>query len=207
MDGVVVGKVTMPSISVAIDASQLAAWAEELGVSKLKSVLATAVTSAARLARKQTVEVIAADIGVSPSQVKSVGKVIRASPSSLRASFITTKQRIGILNVSSNQGFTRGSLYASTERLTGGGSASLQLNKAFLIRTAAGGQFVAIRRGKGRGNIKAVFAESPSTAIGQPGAAARLAWEKSASKEVETKVSVGVEAALNNLSLPSATPD
>jgi hypothetical protein len=60
------------------------------------------------------------------------------------------------------------------------------VRKAFLVH-ANGGTFVAYRKTGDRYPIKAIYAESPSTAMAQDGAAARVAWEKEANKQVATR--------------------
>jgi hypothetical protein len=189
---------------VTLDCSQLVAWASDLATGRIRSVLASAVNRAARSARKEAVNTIARDIGVAVARVKpSVGKIIRASPGKLSASFNVGKSRIGIKNVSGAT-FAKGSgLSASTHRLTGGGSSSLHAAKAFLIRTSAGGGFIALRIGKGKAAIRAVTAEGVNTAMSQPNAAARVQWQRDASTNATREVSAGIQAALLSRAAPS----
>ena len=194
----------MADMKVTLDCGPLIAWASDLANSRIRSVLASALNRAARSARKEAINTIARDIGVPIARVKpSVGKIIRASPGKLSASFIVGKSRIGIKNVSGAT-FSKGSgLTASTHRLTGGGSSSLHAGKAFLIKTGAGGGFIAIRIGKGRAAIRAVAAEGVNTSMAQPNAAARVGWQRDASTNATREVSAGVQAALLSRAAPS----
>ncbi len=194
----------MAGINVTLDCGQLIAWASDLAANRIRSVLASSLNRAARSARKEAINTIARDIGVPISRVKqSVGKLIRASPGNLRASFITSKSRIGIKNVSGAT-FAKGKgLIASTHRLTGGGSSALRASKAFIINTSAGGSAVMIRIGKGKGAIRAVYAEGVNTAMSQPNAAARKQWERDASTNATREISAGIQAALLSRSAPS----
>jgi hypothetical protein len=194
----------MAGINVTLDCGELIAWASDLAASRIRSVLASSLNRAARSARKEAISVIARDIGVSPARVKpSVGKIIRASPGNLKASFVTSKSRIGIRNVAGAT-FAKGKgLIASTHRLTGGRSSALQAPKAFLLKTSAGGSAVMIRTGKGKGAIRAVYAEGVNTAMSQPNAAARQGWERDASANATREVSAGIQAALLSRPAPS----
>jgi hypothetical protein len=195
----------MPSISVAIDGSQLAAWATELSASKIRSTLASALNKAARAARKDFIAVAAQDIGVPVSRVKaSVSNIVRASPSNLSAKFVVSKSRIGIRNTMGAI-FSKGSgLTAHTHVLTGGGSASLSAPKAFLLQ-ANGGQVIMVRVGKGRATIKGIYAEGVNTALSQPAAAPRLKWIRDADTITPHAIADGMQRVLNGGSVPSDT--
>ncbi|WP_271565726.1 hypothetical protein [Bradyrhizobium sp. CCBAU 11386] len=98
-----------------------------------------------------------------------------------------------------------GGMTGSTYRLTGGGSASLNVRDAFLV-SANGGTFIAIRRSKSRLPIKGVFAETPSTALGQDGAAARKAWDRAANSELATRLPQEIQKQLLAEGLPYSAP-
>lgn len=87
------------------------------------------------------------DIDVPKARIKdAVAKVKRTTRANISASFTTAKAKINILATSSAT-IRRGiGLTASTFRLTGGGSASLNVKEAFIVQ-ANGGHFIAIRRG------------------------------------------------------------
>jgi hypothetical protein len=192
------------SINVTLDCGQLIAWASDLAASRIRSVLASSLNRAARSARKEAINTIARDIGVTAARVKpSVGKIIRASPGNLSAKFNVSKSRIGIKNVSGATFAKVSGLSASTHRLTGGGSSVLHASKAFIINTGAGGSFIAIRTGKGKSAIRAVTAEGVNTAMSQPNAAARKGWERDASTNATREVSAGIQAALLSQAAPS----
>lgn len=65
----------------------------------------------------------------------------------------------------------------------------MSIGNAFLAH-ANGGTFVAFRRTRDRLPLNAIDAESPSTAMGQDGAAARVVWEKTANAELTKRLNV-----------------
>jgi len=58
-------------LSVKLDASKLASYAEELSARGVRNAIRRAVDQSARQARKQTIETIASDIGVSKAKIRS----------------------------------------------------------------------------------------------------------------------------------------
>lgn len=183
----------MSGLNVKLDASKLEAWARELSARGLKNAIRRAIDQSARFTRKTTIPVIAQDIGVSKSKIApATPKVIATKAGDLSARWTVSKLRIGILNAAGASVSRQGGLSASTHRITGGGSASLHVEKAFIIN-ANGGRFVAFRRSKDRLPVKAIYAESPSTALGQDGAAARVMWEKTASAELAKRLPVEIQ--------------
>ncbi len=140
------------NLNVKVDASSLIKWAEVLSSRGILNAIRRAVDKSATAARKVALKKIATDIGVSESSIKdAVGKVRRTTQGSLSASFTSRKKRISILRVN---GASIGSdgLKASTHRLRGGGSTSLNVHRAFIVKTAAGGSFVAYRTSRSRGD-------------------------------------------------------
>lgn len=197
----------MSTIDVTVDASKLEKWATELSARGLRNAIRRAVDKSATAARKIALKKIAADIGVSESYIKdSVGKVKRTTQGSLSASFTTVKKRISILRVSGASIGPDG-LKASTHRLGGGGSTSLNVRRAFIVKTAAGGSFVAYRTSRSRLPIKGVYAEHPATAMGQVGPV-QEAWRQEAEKQVRERLGVELQKQLLNEGLGySAPPD
>ncbi|MGL9621563.1 hypothetical protein QRQ56_26455 [Bradyrhizobium sp. U531] len=174
-------------INVTVDASKLEQWARELSVRGMRNAIRRAVDKSATAARKIALEIIAKDIGVSKARIKDgVTKVKRTTQTSLSASFTANKMRINLLATGASVS-RPGGMTGSTYRLTAGGSANLNIRDAFLV-SANGGTFIAIRRSKSRLPIKGVFAETPSTALGQDGASARKAWDKAANSELATRL-------------------
>jgi hypothetical protein len=172
----------------------------------MRNAIRRAVDTAATAARKIALKTIAADIGTTTARIKdAVGKVKRTTQTNLSASFTTTKQRIGIMNTSGASIAYGTGLTASTHRLTGGGSSSLNVGKAFVIH-ANGGTFVAFRRGKGRLPVKGIYAESPNTAMAQDDGAARIAWQKAAESELGTRLPKEVMRQFLSESLSASTP-
>jgi hypothetical protein len=192
----------MTSIAVTLDASKLIAWATELSASKIRSTLASALNKSARAARKDFIVMAAKDINVPAARVKAaVGKIIRASPGNLAAKFVVGSSRIGIKQTA-GASFAKGSgLTAASHVLTGGRSASLHAAKAFVIN-ANGGQFIAIRTGKGKNDIRAVYAEGVNTAMSQADAAPRLKWIKDADEFTPREISAGIQRVLLGGSVP-----
>lgn len=197
----------MGLVNVKLDTTKLASWAEELSARGMRNAIRRAVDQSARAARKITIPIIAADIGVSPGKIKAATpKVIATKAGDLAARWTVTKMRLGILSVSGATVTRMGGLNASTHRLGGGGSASLQIKKAFLVH-ANGGTFVAFRKGKERLPLKGVYSEHPATALGQQGSPAQVAWQKAANSELATRLPVEVQKQLVAEGLSAATPD
>jgi hypothetical protein len=195
-------------LRVDIDAGPLERWAEELSARGLKNAVRRATDQSARAARKTTVPIIAKDIGVSPAKIKAaVPKVKATTNGSLVATWTISKLKIGIRNVQGAVVARVGGLSAATHRLTGGGSAALSIPNAFLVKTAAGGTFVAYRKGGGRLPIKSVYAETPATAMGQGDAVPRTTWEKAANAEIATRLPREVQRQFFSERLSAATPD
>lgn len=198
----------MPDLKISVDAGPLERWAEELSTRGLRNAIRRAVDQSARAARKIAIKAIAADIGVSAAKIKpATPKVKTTTAASLSASWTVSKLRIGIKNVTGAKVSRYGGLSASTHRLSGGGSSALYVGDAFIVRTAAGGEFVAHRRGKSRLPIKGIYAEHPATAMGQNDAAARKAWDKAANSELATRLPREVQRQFFSERLSAATPD
>jgi hypothetical protein len=198
----------MSLVNVQLDTSKLTAYLGELSTRGMRNAIRRAVDQSARYARKATIKVIAADIGVSASKIKAATpKIVTTTAGDLSARWTVTKMRIGILDTVGAKISRATGLQASTERLTGGGSASLDISKAFLVTTAAGGRFVAFRKGKERLPLKGVYAEHPATALGQDGAAANKTWKQEAAKQMATRLPVEIQKALVTEGLSPNTPD
>jgi hypothetical protein len=194
-------------LNVTVDASKLEAWASELSARGLKNAIRRAVDQSARAARKAAIDVIAKDIGVSKARIKvAVPKVVATKAGDLSARWTISKLRIGILNTAGATVRRYGGLTASTNRLTGGGSASLNVAKAFVVN-ANGGKFVAFRKTGGRLPLKAIYAETPATAMGQDRAAARVAWQKVANAELAARLPREIQKQFYSERLSAATVD
>ncbi|MET4603276.1 hypothetical protein ABIB90_002754 [Bradyrhizobium sp. JR4.1] len=195
----------MSLLNVNLDTSKMEAWAEVLSARGFRNAIRRAVDKSASAARKVALDIIAKDAGVSVARIKpGVTKLRRTTQTDLSASFTANKLRVGILNTKgANVG--AGGLRASTFRLTGGGSASLQIKNAFLVH-ANGGTFVAFRRGKDRLPIKGIYAEMPSTAMGQDNAAARVAWQKEANAQLAQRLPQEIQKQLLAEGLPYSPP-
>jgi hypothetical protein len=198
----------MAELTVKLDATGLERWAEELSMRGLRNSVRRAVDQSARYARKVTIPVIAADIGVSKSKIAAATpKVVTTKAGDLSARWTVTKMRIGIADTTGATISKAGGLHASTHRVTGGGSAHLDIAKAFMIRMSNGARFVAFRKGRERLPIKGVYAEHPATALSQSGAAARSMWEKTAGTELAVRLSREIQRQFYNEKLSAATPD
>jgi hypothetical protein len=198
----------MGLIDVKLDTSKLSQWASELSERGFRNALRRAIDQSARAARKVAVKAVAADIGVSASKIKAATpKVQTTTAGSLSARFTVSKLRINILDVAGAKLSKSGGLTASTHRLTGGGSASLSLKNAFLVTTAAGGRFVAFRRGPARLPIKGVYGAMPNTVFGQDRSAPQKIWKQAADKELATRLPVEIQKAFVTEGLSPNTPD
>lgn len=198
----------MGMLDVKLDTSAMAKWAQELSERGFKNAIRRAIDQSARAARKITIKAIAQDIGVSASKIKeATPKVQTTRAGSLSATWTVKKMRIGIMNVSGATISKSGGLHASTHRLTGGGSANLDIGKAFLVTTKAGGKFVAFRKGKSRLPLKGVYAEHPATALGQSGSAPQKLWIKTAGDELGKRASIEIQKQFANEGLSPSTPD
>jgi hypothetical protein len=198
----------MPLVNVAIDTKQLEAWATELSAKGLRNAIRRAIDQSARAARKVAIDIIAKDIGVSKGKIRAATpKVVTTKAGDLSARWTVTKMRISILDTQGTTISRQGGLHASTHRLTGGGSSQLDVSKAFLVKTASGGRFVAYRKGKERLPIKGIYAEHPATAMAEDGAAARVAWQKEADKQLSTRLPIEVQKAFVSEGLGPSTPD
>ncbi|MDX3966034.1 MAG: phage tail protein [Bradyrhizobium sp.] len=193
-------------LEVKLDASKLESWASQLSARGMRNAIRRAVDKSASAARKVALDIIAKDAGVSVARIKpGVTKLRRTTQTDLSASFTATKLRIGILETK-GASVGAGGLRASTHRLTGGGSASLNIANAFVVRMANGARFVAFRKSKSRLPIKGVYAEMPSTAMGQDRAAARVAWQKEAEKQLAQRLPQEVQKQLLSEGLPYSPP-
>ena len=191
------------SITIKLDTKALEVWARDLSAYRMKLAIKSGLNKAARAARTSAIEVIALDEGVSQARAKkSISKLSTASPSNLKATWSAGKQRIGILSTTGAK-FSKGSgLTAATHRITGGRSAAISQPKAFIIN-ANGGRVLFIRRGKGKKNIKAIFAENPNTALAQENAAGRKVWQKTAETRLPQELNASLTAVLRGASPPS----
>lgn len=198
----------MGLINTSIDVHRLEAWALELSEKGMRNAIRRAVDQSARFARKVTIDVIAKDIGVSKSKIAAaVPKVVTTKAGDLSARWTISKLRISIADVS-GASISKGSgLRASTHRLTGGGSAALDVSKAFLVTMANGARFVAYRKSKSRLPIKGIYAETPATAMGQQDGAARKMWEKTANQELSRRLAIELEKQFAKENLSASAPD
>ena len=142
---------------------------------------------------------MARDINVSKSVFRKAVPPVKASTqTTLAADWTIDKQRVlinqtngSILPVRNVSG-----LQASTFALTGGGSASLNVPKAFTIKV--GGKTLVMHRvGKGRAAIRAIYAASPNTTMAQTDGAPRKVWERVAARELAVNLPIEVQQALD----------
>ena len=69
-----------------------------------------------------------------------------------------------------------------------------------------GGRFAAVRRGKSRLPIKAIFAAMPNQTMGQERGAARTAWQRNVDAELPSKLRYELQKQLYNETLPYSVP-
>jgi hypothetical protein len=194
-------------IQTTLDVSQLTTQLEQ-AARQTVNALRRAVDRSARAARKDAIKTMAEDIGVPKSQfAKSVPPVRGSTQGNISASWTVSKARISALKVGQ---FTpqlselRGSFSGSTFRLTGGGSSSLNVSKSFVMKAPNGATLLLVRHGK---DIKAVYAESPKTGMGQDDGAPRKTWERVAERELQANVVAEMQKALDGVALsPGVIP-
>jgi hypothetical protein len=198
----------MGLVDVKIDSTKLAQWASELSERGFRNALRRAIDQSARAARKIALDAISKDIGVSKAKIRAATpKVITTKAGDLSARWTISKMRISIADVAGATISRSGGLQASTHRLTGGGSSHLDVSKAFVVKMANGAKFVAFRRGKSRLPIHGVYAEMPSTAMGQDGSAPQKIWIKTANEELAKRLPIEIGKAFVTEGLSSNTPD
>lgn len=161
--------------------------------------LSGAVNTAARAARKYTVPVIKQDANLTESITKEIGRVQSASPGNLTARIAFKAGRHSILRTggavfSPKLSWNRGSLSASTHKLSGGGSAGLSIPKAFVMRGAGHGRFmVMVRTGKARTAIKAIYAASAKATMHDERQAPARKFIEVAQRELDREVSSALQ--------------
>ncbi|MGY3618420.1 hypothetical protein [Bradyrhizobium sp. USDA 10063] len=193
-------------LNVKVDASAFEKWAETLSARGLRNAIRRAIDKSAGAARKAALKTMVQDSGAPAARIKpGVSKVKRTTQFSLSASFTASKLRIGIMQTSGAKVSRPGGLHASTFRATGGGSASLDVRRAFLI-SANGGRFVAIRKGKERLPIKGIYAAMPNTMMAQDAGAARQAWQKAAEAKLSELLPAEIQKQLIAEGLPYTAP-
>lgn len=198
----------MGDISIRLDTSQFEQrlqFASREGLNAMRR----AVDKAARTARKEALRKMAADIGAPASKFRSAVPLVRASTASnISASWTVSKKRLSLLELSGTKfvpvlSALRGKASGSTFRVTGGGSASLNLPKAFILTASNGARLLMIRNGKGRAAIKPLYAGMPNTTMSQDDGAPRREWQKVAERELSLNLGAELQRAFNGLSGPS----
>lgn len=176
-----------------LDTRQLEAWAAQT-TKEMTRQLRGAVDKSARYARAQTIPVMAKDSGVPAARFRAATPLVRGSS----ASDLSAKW-----TVAKSANFIRGAAGSySTFAVTGGGSASLSLPKAFSL----GGKGVFVRRGPGKQNFKPVYAESPVTGMSQEDGAPRKKWEEAGEVSLSLLTAAAVQAALKGSSSEPRVP-
>jgi hypothetical protein len=161
--------------------------------------LSGAVNTAARAARKYTVPVVKQDANLSESLSKEIGRVQPASPGNLTARVAFKPGRHSILRTggatfSPGMSWNRGSLSASTHKLSGGGSASLSIPKAFVMRGAGHGKYMLmVRTGKARTAIKAIYAASAKATMHNEAQKPAQTFIQTAQRELDREVSAAIQ--------------
>lgn len=157
--------------------------------------LSGAVNTATKAARKATAPVVKQDANLSESLSKEIGRVQPASPGNLTARVAFKPGRHSILRTggatfSPGMSWNRGSLAASTHRLSGGGSASLSVPKAFILRGSGHGKFmVATRTGKARKAFKVIYAASAKATMHNEAQKPAQTFIQTAQRELDREVS------------------
>lgn len=186
----------MSGVEIKIQVQNELTPATENAAREVVNALRRSVDKTARAARKETIKTMSRDIGVPASKFRDAVPLVRPSTqANISASWTISKKPIGALNVGTftpGMSWNRGSYSGSTFRLTGGGSASLNLGKAFVLH-ANGGTALMIRQGS---KIKPIYIEMPNTGMSQSDGAPRKDWEKVANRELAANVGAEVQRAL-----------
>lgn len=182
----------------------------DLASRETRNALRRSVDRAARTARRETIPIMAADIGVSKSAFgKAVPPVKGSTQNNLSATWTISKARISALKVGKFQPVLsplRGSYTGSTFRLSGGGSSSLRIGKSFVMNVG-GNSLLMVRQGRGRSNVKSIYAEMPRTGMEQTDGAPRLKWQSVAERELAKEVAANVGIALSGGTVPTPTSE
>jgi hypothetical protein len=163
--------------------------------------LSGAVNTATKAARKATAPVVKQDANLTESITKEIGRTQLASPSNLTARVAFKPGRHSILRTSGatfspGMSWNRGSLAASTHRLSGGGSASLSAPKAFILRGAGHSKFmIAYRTGKARKAFKVIYAASAKATMHNEAQKPAQTFIQTAQRELDHEVSSALETA------------
>ncbi|MCQ4189929.1 phage tail protein [Methylocystis suflitae] len=163
--------------------------------------LSGAVNTATKAARKYAVPVIKQDANLTESITKEIGRVQLASPGNLTARVEFKPGRHSILRTggatfSPGTSWNRGSLSASTHRLSGGGSASLSAPKSFILRGANHGKFmIAYRTGKARKAFKVIYAASAKATMHDETQKPAQIFIQTAQRELDREVSSALQTA------------
>jgi len=187
------------SINVKLDVQE---FVDRLNLSARETVnaLRRSVDKTARAARKDAIKTMARDIGVPASKFRDAVPLVKASTQgNISATWQIKKKAMNALNVgtfSPGMSWNRGSFSGSTFRLSGGGSSSLTIGKAFILQ-ANGGRALMIRTGKVKNDFRPIWIEMPSTGMAQDDAAPRKTWQKVADRELNATLGAEVQRALD----------
>ncbi len=157
--------------------------------------LSGSVNTATRAARKFTVPVVKQDASLSEPLSKEIGRVQPASPGNLTARVAFKPGRHSILrtsgaNFSPGMSWNRGSLSASTHKLSGGGSGGLSIPKASVMRGSGHGKYMLmVRTGKARTAIKAIYAASAKATMHNEAQKPAQTFIQTAQRELDHEVS------------------
>lgn len=197
----------MADISVKLDTHELVERMD-LSAREIVNAMRRTVDRSARAARKDAIKTLSQDIGRPASEFRdAVPPVQGTTQGNLSATWTIKRKKLGILKTGAFlpiMSWNRGSFKGSTFRLTGGGSASLDIPKAFIIE-ANGGRALMVRTGPGRKDFKAVYAEMPNTGMGQGDAAARKVWQDKAGSMMASELPAQVQKALDGQHISTAS--
>jgi len=185
----------------------------EGGAKETENAIRRGVDKSARLARKEAVKKMAADMGVKPADIRPfVPPVKTTRPGNLQAVWTIKRKAFSAFRfgnftpvVAWNKG--RFDMSSGTYRLTQGGSTNLSLPKVFTL-AANGGRALMVRYGRGRKDVKAIYGMSTLATMKQSDGAARREWEKTANANLAATLPEGVQVAIDGGHVqPDNTPD
>ena len=196
-------------IRITLDDKALQSWGAA-AVKLVENNIRSAVDKSARAARREAIATMAADSFVPRARfAKAVPLVRTTRPGSLIASWTIGKSKNSIRGPGGREitRIARGTtVQAASYVLSGGGSSSMTLARAFVIN-ANGGRVVMTRTGSGKRAIKPIYAESPHTGM-KGDRKPKVIWQQTAESKLREFAPAAVQAALDlRTSTPSTSAD
>lgn len=168
------------------------------------AAIRSGVMKAGRAARRDALQEFARDANLRDASRARRNVSLVTNPGGGLIARWTVSQRPA--NLGSTAGATAdrpSGLHARTFVESGGGSATLNAHRGFLLNLA--GNLIGFNRVASghRSGYKPVFAESIKSGMGQSDAAPRRSWEKAAADKAVTEVSAALQTVMDGANAPS----